>query len=114
MFKAFATSIAIALLATGCASQKQLVPTSGSRADGIVKLSFDYGPFEKPQVNLAQGKAAAKQRCAAWGYTDAEAFGGGTKQCISPSSSGCKRMQVTYEYQCTGTGSNTEKIPPRS
>jgi hypothetical protein len=106
-------SVAVAFLVGGCATptQKQLIPTSGSRSDGIVKLSFDYGAREIPQIDLAQGKSAAKIRCLSWGYSDADAFGGGTKQCISSNSKGCTRMQVTYEYQCIGTGDPTEKTP---
>ncbi|WP_258922620.1 YecR-like lipofamily protein [Klebsiella quasivariicola] len=45
---------------------------------------------------------AAKARCAAWGYSGAEPFGGFTSQCSQPSSSGCMQTLVTIEYQCTG------------
>jgi hypothetical protein len=55
----------LAILIQGCATQKTLIPTGGSRADGTVKLSYEYGLFEKPQINLAQGEIAAKQKCAA-------------------------------------------------
>ena len=103
MKRAMVILLATVSLLSGCASQKQLVATGGSRADGTVKMSFEYGLFEAPQVNTAQGMAAAKQRCAAWGYTGAEPFGGGTKQCINVSSSGCNQWRVTYEFQCTGT-----------
>ncbi|WP_415583042.1 YecR family lipoprotein [Cupriavidus taiwanensis] len=93
---------AVAIL-TACASPKKLVATGGSRADGTVKMSYEYGLFETPQVNTLQGAATAKQRCAAWGYKEAEPFGGATKKCINSSSSGCNRWMVTIEYQCTGT-----------
>jgi len=91
---------AICLL-SGCASQKQLVATGGSKADGTVDMSFDYGMFEAPKVDPAQGMASAKQTCAAWGYTGAQPFGGGTSQCINATTSGCNRWRVTYTYQCT-------------
>ncbi|EHN8740343.1 hypothetical protein RJO42_004733, partial [Enterobacter hormaechei] len=42
------------------------------------------------------------QRCAAWGYSGAEPFGGSTSVCSQPSSSGCMETMVTMEYQCTG------------
>jgi hypothetical protein len=92
-----------ALFLVGCATPKQLVATGGSRADGTVKMSYEHSPFEVPQVNGAQGIATAKQRCAAWGYSGAEPFGGTTKKCVNNSSSGCNRWMVTFEYQCTGT-----------
>jgi hypothetical protein len=54
----------------GCATQKTLIPTGGSRADGTVKLSYEYGLFEKPQIDPAQGEIAAKQRCSLWVVTN--------------------------------------------
>ena len=35
------------LVLSGCAVQKQLVPTGGSRSDGTVKLAYEYGAFEQ-------------------------------------------------------------------
>ncbi len=32
--------IGLTIIFSGCAVQKELVPTGGSRADGIVKLSY--------------------------------------------------------------------------
>lgn len=103
----FVTLLAVSALVImsigGCAVQKQLVPTGGSRADGIVKLSFEYGSFEVPQVDQEQGLSLAQKRCAVWGYTGAEPFGGFTKTCSQRSNMGCDRWLVTVEYQCTGT-----------
>ena len=98
-----AASALIILSMQGCAVNKQLTPTGGSRADGTVKLSFEYGAFEVPKLDGQQGMSAARQRCAAWGYTGVEPFGGSTKTCSSGSRSGCDRWLVTVEYQCTGT-----------
>ncbi len=85
----------------GCAVQKQLIPTGGSRADGTVKLSFEYGLFESPQLDPRQGLSAAQQRCSSWGYKNAEPFGGSTKICIQSTRSDCVRWLVSVEYQCT-------------
>ena len=98
-----ATLVLVITFVNGCATQKALTATGGSRSDGTVKLSFEYGPLEAPQVDQNQGLAVAKQRCAAWGYTGAEPFGGTTRSCNLPSGSGCQRYLVTVEYQCTGT-----------
>lgn len=87
---------------SGCAVQKTLVPIGGSRSDGIVRLAFTVAMFEKPIVNEQQGADAARQRCSAWGYSDAESFGGRTVQCINMTPQGCNEWQVTVEYQCTG------------
>lgn len=85
----------------GCSVQKQLIATGGSRSDGIVKMSFEYGLFEIPKLNEQQGLDSAKQRCEAWGYADAEPFGGATKICTNPTRNGCAKWLVTIEYQCT-------------
>lgn len=95
-------AIAIALSLSGCAVQKQLVPTGGSRSDGTVELSFTHTKFEKPQVDGAQGLRAASERCAAWGYQGAEAFGGHKQICQSQDMYGCNQWLVTKQYQCTG------------
>ena len=95
------SSLLTIILIQGCAGQKQLVPTGGSRADGTVKLSYEYGLFEAPKLDAQQGMRSAQQRCSSWGYKNAEAFGGSTKSCINISSNGCDRWLVTLEYQCT-------------
>ena len=94
--------LAVAAAMSGCAVQKTLTPVGGSRADGVVRLAFTYGMFENPKVNGQQAHDAAQARCEAWGYDDAEAFGGSTTQCINGTYQGCNAWQVTVEYQCTG------------
>ena len=96
-----AASVALA----GCATTKSWSATGGSRADATVRLSYEYGALEKPQVNELEAQNLATARCKTWGYTGAEAFGGSTQQCNMPGGmSGCNRWLVTKEYQCTGTG----------
>jgi hypothetical protein len=90
----------------GCAAQKVLVPTGGSRSDGTVDLSYEYGGFEVPQLNPEQGHQAAVQRCTAWGYSDAEPFGGSISRCTFANQYGCMRQVVTIRYQCTGNPSH--------
>ncbi|KID56861.1 hypothetical protein JF50_13265 [Pseudoalteromonas luteoviolacea] len=102
MKKALMVSL-VALFATGCMStQKDWSATGGSKSDGTVKLSYQYGLFESPTVNEEQAIRLASKRCQAWGYSSAEAFGGITKNCNSPSANGCNSWLVTKEYQCTG------------
>ena len=100
-------NVSIAVLATfavvtGCAVQKQWIPIGGSRSDGTVKLAFEYSALQVPTVDDAAGAEQAKQRCAAWGYTGADRFGGITKTCSSRDVAGCSAYRVTSEYQCTG------------
>lgn len=93
--------IASAILFSGCAVKKVPQPTSGSKADGTVELSYQYGQFEQPQVNWNQAKKKALKRCKAWGYGGVEAFGGVTEECQAFDSYGsCVRQFVTKTYQC--------------
>jgi len=97
--------VAVMLVVAGCATTKQWTATGGSRADGVVRLSYEFGEFETPQLNEQQGTALAAQRCHTWGYSGAEAFGGSTRQCLQRGGfNDCATWQVTKEYQCTGTG----------
>ena len=63
-------------------------------------MSYELGQFEKPQIDLAKGLETAKQRCSAWGYKDAEQFGGTARQCQLQNNYGCTRWYVTVNYQC--------------
>ncbi len=97
-----------ALLISGCSSTKNWSATGGSRADATVRLSYEYGLFENPQVNEQEAINLATARCATWGYTGAEAFGGITRQCNSQDGMGsCNIWIVHKEFQCTGTGTGT-------
>lgn len=100
--RAFAMLMAAVVLA-GCATNKTMVPSGGSKADGTVEMIYEVGTFEAPQVDLVAAMQQARQRCAAWGYTSAEAFGGERRQCIAWYNGGCVRETVTRTYQCTGT-----------
>ncbi|ODA66232.1 hypothetical protein A7A08_02879 [Methyloligella halotolerans] len=100
-----ASCVLIVILAGGaisCAKNKELVATGGSRADGTVDLSYEYAALEKPVVNEAQGLITAQQKCAAWGYSGAEAFGGRKEECQYANEYGCMKYFVTVKYQCTG------------
>jgi hypothetical protein len=88
---------------SACATAKVLVPTGGSRADGTVEMSYEFGLFEVPQVNMDTAVVSARERCAAWGYTDSRPFGGERRQCqASDMYGGCSRWTVTVTFQCIG------------
>ncbi len=58
--------------------------------------------FQKPVVDWQVANQQAIQRCAAWGYNHAEAFGGGQQNCLAYNGYGnCTNMQVLVTYQCT-------------
>jgi len=96
---------ATVLALSGCSTTKEWAATGGSRSDGVVRLSYVHGGFEKPVLSEAQAVALATKRCSTWGYTGAEAFGGTTSQCNQPGGlGGCVQFIVTKEYQCLGQG----------
>lgn len=98
-------TLTLGTMLAGCAVTKDWSATGGSRADGVVRLSYEIGELENAQLNEAQAVRLAAQRCMTWGYSGAEAFGGVTRQCNQPGGfSGCAQWRVTKEFQCTGTG----------
>ncbi|WP_108683203.1 YecR family lipoprotein [Methyloceanibacter sp. wino2] len=98
------TAITAALAVGGCSTNKTLTPTGGSRSDGTVEMSYEVTYLEKAEINMEQGRTAAKERCRAWGYSDAQAFGGEKRTCQESNSYGCLRYFVSVTYQCLGGG----------
>lgn len=100
-----------ALTMTACTTVTDWAATGGSKADGVIRLSYEMGSLETVQVSESQAVSLAAQRCASWGYTGAEAFGGTTRNCMQPGGfGGCGRWTVTKEYQCTGESNKTPSI----
>jgi hypothetical protein len=103
--------VLLTIFINGCAVQETLQATGGSKADGVVALSYEYSKFEVPTLNPRQGEEVAKQRCASWGYGGAEAFGGSTRQCTERSAfAGCSAWLVTFKYQCIDA--QKSEVPP--
>ncbi len=93
----------VSMLMAGCVTTKDWAATGGSRSDGVVRLSYDYGSLQQVRVSEEQAVDLASKRCASWGYQGAEAFGGSNRQCIQPGGfGGCTAWQVNKEYQCIG------------
>jgi uncharacterized protein YceK len=86
----------------GCASVKPLYATGGSKSDGIVEVSYDYGWWEEPQVQWQDGITIATKRCQAWGYNSAEAFSRGKTECERYRGNECMHYMATIKYQCLG------------
>jgi len=93
-------AFSIALVLGSCATAKMWQATGGSRADGVVRLSYDYMVFEAPVVDALEGQRLASARCSAWGYDLAQPFGGQSRICLDNGMDGCMSYRVTKEYQC--------------
>lgn len=105
------TLAAAFLCATGCAKPvtKMWEAAGGSRSDATVTVGYTYNPnTEIPQVNAEQAHREAIERCRAWGYQEAEAFGMVTRRCINMvyafGGPQCAEMMVSQQYQCIGRG----------
>jgi hypothetical protein len=95
----FAAALTLSLGACMVPVQRELLPVGGSRTEGIVTLSYEHGAMLDPQVDYAAAQARAGERCKAWGYSGAQAFGGETRRCRDRA---CTGYIVTVPYQCTG------------
>lgn len=96
-----------ALLVVGCATQKNWLVTDGSRADGVVSLSYEHNEFQRPELSQAEADQLATQKCMAWGYKGAESFGSQRNDCLSRRGFGnCGSRRVTVQYQCMGSPNN--------
>ena len=93
--------ILLIALSSGCAVQKSYGSSGGSKADGIVKMSYSYGGGDVPSVDPTEALGKAIKRCKVWGYTNAESFEYESKVCQASNQYGCVAWMVTKEYQCT-------------
>ena len=83
--------------------------TSGSKADGTVRLAYEATAREDVIPNWANAEGNALKRCRAWGYTRVNAFAGALTQCTEVGQGllvngavpgGCARQIIYRDYQC--------------
>lgn len=99
--------LAASMVLGGCATQKELLVTDASRADGVVTLSYESNEFQSVSYDAQRAQEMAAQRCAAWGYSGAESFGSEKTTCTSRRGFGnCGARRVDVQYQCTGSPSS--------
>ena len=101
--KKIAGFLTFALMLLSCAVAVTPVSTGGSRADGTIEMSYQYGAFTVPEPDWVTAGQEASARCRNWGYTSAETFGTGLQSCVSSDFYGnCNLYRVTQTYQCSG------------
>ena len=109
----------LAAILSGCASQAPVEwqAYGGSRADATVEIGYAYNPIvQVPVVDDGLADQLAAERCLAWGYDRAEAFGGQIKQCLEVGTDllfagQCLDQRVTRTYQCLGDGGRMDRGP---
>ena len=102
--------VAIAGVLAGCAPPKmELATTGGSKADGVVEVSYEILETEKQGYDEEKALREAVKRCQAWGYEGAEPFGGERKTCsVSPGFwTSCYMWRFDISYQCLGEKTST-------
>lgn len=97
----FLLTILFIIFLSGCVSTPmQWHASGGSKADGIVELSYTYNYMQKPVTSETQGVARAGQMCMSWGYLEVEALDFLERSCQMGDYLGCDVWVVTRKYQC--------------
>lgn len=101
----------------GCAKpvQKEWFAHDGSKADGTVKMAMTWNPnTEKPQSQQEQAQRVATEKCRAWGYESAEAFGSVVSRCTQQTYTGfgvtCIEMLAEMNFQCLGGATHPQAV----
>lgn len=99
--------------------QKEWFAHDGSKADGTIKMALTWNPnLEKPQSQKEQAQRVATEKCQAWGYESAEAFGSVVSRCTQPRFTGfgtvCDEMLAEMTFQCVGGKNNPTDIGRKS
>jgi YecR-like lipoprotein len=95
----------------GCATSQNWQSAGGNRAQGVVRVSYEYPENHQPQMSEAQAGKLALSRCNAWGFRKAEPIEGQVRQCANMDDGNCDLWSVTREYQCSeGEGAYAARL----
>jgi hypothetical protein len=86
---------------TGCATGKQWNVSGGEKAEGLVRVSYEFPEAHEPALSEKAAQELAEQRCEGWGYDDAEPIAGQLRRCSNMDDGSCNLWTVTREFQCT-------------
>jgi hypothetical protein len=89
----------LALAVTGCTTYKLWTESDADQQAGTIQLSYEYRRFESPQVDERAGIEMARERCAGWGFPNAQR-NGEQSACLEGTKSDCSKWRVTREYRC--------------
>ena len=89
------------ILFSSCHVIKDLDVVGGSKADAIVKMTYEYYLFQKVTISSwEESNEKATNTCRLWGYSSAKRFEKPKKDCIGWGKDGCHKWRVTWQYQC--------------
>jgi len=95
----FLTVLAAIAGLAACTTYKLWTESAADSDLGIVQLSYEYRKFESPQVDERAGISMARERCADWGFKNAQRKGE-DRECIEGLKTDCSKWRVVREYQC--------------
>lgn len=109
-------AIPVLFLLAGCATTATPVASGGSKADGVVEMSYSPGRYawaRPPQIDWDKAKADALVVCQRWGYGKTEPFGNTESVCVEKglrpdyanvnddsSHEVCTKRKAIVRYQC--------------
>lgn len=89
------------LFISGCAVVKTPTISGVDQDNGQIKMSYNYGLFERPDVKWNETLDSASAQCKNWGYIDAQQSTGPQTNCIKEDQKGsCISWQVDSLYKC--------------
>ena len=91
------------LLLSSCAVIQYPEPLTGSKADGIITVGYEYPAAYNPnnwQEEWEKADESANLRCKDWGYHRAVKFDLTYRKCIERNLYGCVRWREFIDYQC--------------
>jgi len=92
--------LAFLLALSSCTVKKRLSIVDGSKADGTLTLAYEIQANQKAKFILEEARQEAKTKCKQWGYSDAEIFNTGLRECMEYRDERCRRYIVKYKCQC--------------
>ena len=90
------------LILSNCAF-KYPEPLTGSKADGIITVAYEYPASANPDnwtEEWAKADRNAQERCIYWGYSNVYKFDLIYHECIERNLYGCVRWRELVDYQC--------------
>lgn len=95
----YAVAVAAILVLAGCTTYKLWTEHDSEPEMGTLQLAYEYRKFESPQVDERAGLTIARERCADWGFADAQRKGE-DRICLDGTKSDCAKWRVIREYRC--------------
>lgn len=97
-------TVFIVLFLTACATQPSWSPSSSNRELGVARVAYEHAKRQEPVLSDAQAARLATNRCATWGFDQAEMIPGELRECSLKNGDSCDLWKVTREYRCSSNG----------